>query len=118
MMFFDTRDDDSIVIEVWSNEISGRILYGKDIPDLVREITAVTGRMQSLPEWTQHGAIVGLEGGTEHVQALASQLIEPDDDIDKLPIAAFWIQDWVGLRHAYGTLILWQYFEFPLFFPD
>ena len=33
--------------------------------DLITEITAITGRMKSLPQWTQEGAVAGLEGGTE-----------------------------------------------------
>lgn len=33
--------------------------------DLITEITAITGRMKSLPQWTQQGAVAGLEGGTE-----------------------------------------------------
>jgi len=67
MTFFDTRDDDSVVIEVLGESITGRILFGESMLDLITEITAVTGRMQPLPEWTQRGAIVGLEGGTEEI---------------------------------------------------
>jgi hypothetical protein len=33
--------------------------------DLITEITAITGRMKPLPDWTQQGAVAGLEGGTE-----------------------------------------------------
>ena len=33
--------------------------------DLITEITAITGRMKPLPDWTQRGAVAGLEGGTE-----------------------------------------------------
>ena len=33
--------------------------------DLITEITAITGRMKPLPQWTQVGAVAGLEGGTE-----------------------------------------------------
>ena len=113
MMFFDTRDDDAIVIEVWSREISGRILYGKSIPELVTEITAITGRMKPLPDWTQNGAIIGLEGGTNHVNETSSLLLNATSEWT-LPIAAFWIQDWVGLRHAYGMPKL-MYKMFNLF---
>jgi len=79
------------VLEVWSDEIEGRILNGNSIPDLVTEITSITGRMQPLPDWTQDGAVVGVEGGTEAVKSLANTLINSQFE---LPIAAFWIQDW------------------------
>jgi len=72
MTFFDTRDDDSVVIEVLGESITGRILFGESMLDLITEITAVTGRMHPLPEWTQRGAIVGLEGGTEEMWTSAN----------------------------------------------
>jgi hypothetical protein len=40
----------------------------------VEAITAITGRMQGLPEWTQLGAVVGLEGGTENVTEIVNRM--------------------------------------------
>ena len=97
-MFFDLRDDDAVVVEIWGSSLKGinttrnicpnclkfcclydkvflstqcsfivlgRILFGRSMLDLITEITAITGRMKSLPQWTQQGAVAGLEGGTE-----------------------------------------------------
>lgn len=110
-MYFDTRDDDSSVIEIWSNELTVRIMNGETIPDLVQQITEVTGRMDILPKWTQTGAIIGmrnsyslsygvivvvstgLEGGTHEVEELSEKLLDLKYG---LPVAGFWIQDWIG----------------------
>jgi hypothetical protein len=55
MIYFDTRDDDAVVIEVWSNNLKGRILYGESMLELITQITLYTGRMKPLPDWTQNG---------------------------------------------------------------
>ena len=52
----------------FSHSIEGRILFGRSMLDLITEITAITGRMKPLPQWTQQGAVAGLEGGTEVIQ--------------------------------------------------
>lgn len=65
MMFFDLRDDDAVIVEIWGSSLKGRILHGKSMLELITEITAITGRMKPLPQWTQQGAVAGLEGGTE-----------------------------------------------------
>ena len=98
MMFFDLRDDDAVVVEIWGSSLkgetqllpisrsstiaypnrycfqSGRILHGKSMLDLITEITAITGRMKPLPQWTQQGAVAGLEGGTE-VRSIFFQIL-------------------------------------------
>jgi alpha-glucosidase (family GH31 glycosyl hydrolase) len=61
MMFFDLRDDDAVIVEVWGSSLKGRILYGRSMLELITEITAITGRMKPLPAWTQQGAVAGLE---------------------------------------------------------
>ena len=100
-MVFDLRVPDRIAVEAWSHELHGRILFGSSLPELLTEITELTGRMSPLPAWTQDGAIVALEGGTAHVRSIVSELNNPSID---LPIAAVWLQDWSGLRHSYGML--------------
>eukprot|EP00602_Paraphysomonas_sp_CaronLab_P004374 CAMPEP_0185032268 /NCGR_PEP_ID=MMETSP1103-20130426/20220_1 /TAXON_ID=36769 /ORGANISM="Paraphysomonas bandaiensis, Strain Caron Lab Isolate" /LENGTH=825 /DNA_ID=CAMNT_0027568097 /DNA_START=78 /DNA_END=2555 /DNA_ORIENTATION=- len=104
-MFFDLRDDDSVVIEVWGTSMHGRIIDGDSWLDIVEEITCVTGRMPVPPAWTQQGAVVGLEGGTEEVKKHMDQLIQFG-----VPLTGVWIQDWVGLRHAYdGDRLVWNW---------
>jgi alpha-glucosidase len=105
IMFFDMRDDDAVVAELWGTKMKGRIMYGKSFLDIVTQITEVTGRMQPLPGWTQRGAVVGLEGGTRSVVSKVNRLLGHG-----VPLAGLWLQDWVGLRNAYdGDRLLWNW---------
>ena len=55
--------------------------------DHMREITLHTGRMSPLPAWTQTGAVVGFEGGTQAVLNITAQLAAHG-----VPVAAMWLQ--------------------------
>ena len=113
IMFFDLRDSNAIVVELWGSELIGSILYGDNMLDLITEVTVLTGRMSPLPEWTQNGAIVGLEGGTDEVEEQVHELLE-----NHVSIAGVWLQDWVGLRHAYdGDRLMWNWILDPSYYP-
>lgn len=63
-----------VEVEVWSHNVSGSLSQSASMMEAVRAVTAVTGRQAPLPEWTQLGAIVGLEGGTANVSAIVESL--------------------------------------------
>lgn len=96
---FDMRRDDLVQIQLYSNRMSGRILSGESPAQLIQEYTGVVGRMRPLPDWILEGAIVGVQGGTERVRDIYSQLLAAD-----VPIVAFWLQDWVGQRVTLGGI--------------
>lgn len=107
--------------------------------EAVRVVTAVTGRQAPLPEWTQLGAIVGLEGGTANVSAIVESLYSAGVPLagkvarskhlaTVLPIprhrtlgsqcvhvhvhvhSGVWLQDWVGLQHSWdGDRLIWNW---------
>lgn len=62
--------------------------------------------MSPLPEWTQQGAIVGLEGGSDNVTRIVDTLLQ-----NGVPIKGVWLQDWVGLRHSDidGDRLIWNW---------
>jgi alpha-glucosidase len=61
--------------------------------------------MQPLPEWTQRGAIIGLEGGSAEVGNVTEVLLQ-----HKAPLVGVWLQDWVGTRHDWdGTRLIWNW---------
>lgn len=99
--FFDARNDDSVVIEVWGDSIRGRILYCRSMLDCITEITEYTGRMQSLPQWTQKGAIIGLEGGTQEVLQKLESIQQVHKGNISVPISGVWLQDWVRLSNLF-----------------
>ena len=48
---------------------------------------------------------MGLEGGTENVTAIVSTLRAAG-----VPLSGIWLQDWVGLRHAWdGDRLIWNW---------
>src|SRR3712207_9051553 len=61
--------------------------------------------MSPLPDWILSGAVVGLQGGTERVLELYGDLEATDT-----PVAALWLQDWVGQREtSFGTQLWWNW---------
>jgi len=67
--------------------------------DLIAEYTAYAGRMRPLPDWIGEGAIVGIQGGATSVQRALERL-----QSHGTPVAAIWLQDWVGQRRtSFGT---------------
>ncbi len=74
--FFDLRQPDRVAVEVWDSSFGGWLVAGLSLLDLVEGVTSITGRQSVLPEWTQRGAVVGLEGGTANVSAIVRSLQE------------------------------------------
>ena len=102
---FDLHHADRVEIEVFAHTMTGRILYGKTPLDLIQTYTAYAGRMRRLPDWIQQGAIVSIQGGTEEALHRLDQLNKAG-----VPIAAFWFQDWTGVRITpVGEQLWWNW---------
>ena len=105
---FDMRREDdttSMSIKVFGNNLRGRWIYGAKPLDILESYTEYTGRMDPLPEWLNRGAVVGMQGGTDKVLQVYDQLSALDT-----PMAAFWLQDWVGRRQTtFGSQLWWNW---------
>jgi alpha-glucosidase len=103
---FNLQDDHQVTIKLYRSQMTGRILYGESYLDLLERYTEYCGRMIPLPDWlNEGGAIVGMEGGTEEVRRKWAELKAHDT-----PIAAFWVQDWVGKRDVgFGEQLWWNW---------
>lgn len=102
---FNLRDPEIATIRVTSNLMQGRILCGGTPLELIELYSNYVGRMPPLPDWINAGAIVGMQGGTDRVRQVWSQLRDLDT-----PIAGFWLQDWVGQRQtAIGKQLWWNW---------
>ncbi|MFE8695926.1 alpha-glucosidase [Cytobacillus sp. FJAT-53684] len=102
---FHLTDKKEAQLEVFSSHASGYVYAGNSPEELVEAHTSVVGRMESLPDWTQHGLILGVQGGTEKVVEKLDTLLEKD-----IPISAVWIQDWVGQRRtSFGSQLWWNW---------
>ena len=105
LSYFDLRRDDRVQIEVWSSQVEGVVFAGDSPSDLVQAYTGWAGRMRPLPHWIHEGAIVGMQGGTDAVREKLAILREAGT-----PVAAVWLQDWVGQRTtSFGKQLWWNW---------
>lgn len=99
---FDLRDDDCVTMKLFSDSMIGRIIHGDTPLDIIESYTEYTGRMQPLPDWFHKGAIIGMQGGADRVLEVYNELLQRNT-----PMAAFWLQDWVGKRPTLLGMQLW-----------
>lgn len=111
---FDLQDPNLIKIRIESSRMQGQLLCGETPLDLIELYTDYTGRMAPLPGWLNSGALIGMQGGTEKVRQIWSQLRDLGT-----PIAGFWLQDWVGQRKTIAGKQLWWNWQLnPNTYPD
>jgi len=113
---FDFADPLKIRMAVFSATLTARLPAADSLLGHITAFTRYSGRMKLLPEWLDRGAIVGLQGGTrvvrEHVAALLAA---------GTPIAAIWLQDWVGKRSTLGgaaSQLWWNWELDEQHYPD
>ncbi|QBR92244.1 alpha-glucosidase [Nocardioides euryhalodurans] len=98
----DTRDDERVALEVWAPTLDAELTAGDSPADLVaeRQVGAPT-----LPGWTQEGAIVGMQGGTEEVRRRVADLRASGAEV-----SGVWLQDWTGQRTtSFGERLWWTW---------
>jgi len=111
---FDMRPAESFEIKVWSGRMTGRILYGATPLDLIEAYSTYAGRMRPLPDWTQNGAIVSVQGGTKEVREKLAKIRAAD-----IPLAGLWTQDWPGKRvTSAGKQLWWDWRLDEAFYPE
>lgn len=111
---FDLRKPDCVQIHAFAPRLRGRILQGESPAQLIEEYTSCAGRMRKLPDWVHDGAVIGMQGGTDRVRQVWQALKEYDT-----PIAAFWLQDWVGPRKtSIGKQLWWNWEVDEEQYPD
>lgn len=101
----DLRPDDRMIWEVWGSQ-ADFVLAAAATPVQAVEIqSGWTGAADPAPVWTQNGMIAGLQGGTDEVRAKVATLQEAG-----VPLAAVWLQDWVGRRTTdFGERLQWNW---------
>lgn len=61
--------------------------------------------MRPLPPWILSGAVVGVQGGTDRARETYESL-----EALNTPVAAMWLQDWVGQREtSFGQQLWWNW---------
>jgi len=102
---FDLSEKDRVQICVFAARMGGQIPASDTPGGLIEQYTQYSGRMRPLPGWIMDGAVVGLQGGTDRVREILQRLQSLD-----APVAAVWLQDWVGQRKtSFGTQLWWNW---------
>lgn len=91
------------------------IAYAAPTPsELIELHTRTTGRMQPLPDWAHAGVVLGVQGGSAKVERVVRDVI-----LSGAPVAAVWLQDWVGNRRVpFGTRLWWDWQRDTHRYPD
>ncbi len=111
---FDLTHKDEVKIELFGKKMKGRILFGLDLLSLLSTYTKYSGRMRPLPHWIDQGAIVAVQGGNQTVYNALNTVKNA-----KIPVSAFWIQDWVGSRkNIFGSFLKWAWNLDRTLYPD
>ncbi len=103
---FDFEDPFKAEVEVDAYKMEGQILFGTSLLDLIETYTEYCGRMKPLPDWIGSGAIIGMQGGSEAVRSVHEKM-----KAHNVPIAGYWLQDWVGKRETLVASRLWWNWE-------
>lgn len=102
---FDLTKRDVFSVRVYASEVNGELLSADRPLDLISAFTEYSGRMRRVPDWFHSGAIVGLQGGSQRVRVIWRKMRARGT-----PIAALWIQDWVGQRQTnFGQQLQWNW---------
>jgi alpha-glucosidase len=102
---FDLTEPEQTTLSTWQSSLTLDLFAGEDPASLVEALTAVTGRMAPLPEWSQRGPIVRIGGGSEAVRERLAAYVDAG-----VPVSAVWIEDWCGLREtSFGDRIWWNW---------
>jgi alpha-glucosidase len=83
-------DPDTLRVEIWEGAAELVISPGPKPLDVVRQQTALTGRIPKAPDWT-FGVWMEAIGGTAAVEAEAQRLRDA-----QIPASALWTEDWRG----------------------
>lgn len=99
----DTRDPGRVGLQVWSSRLRAELVAGDSPTDLLTRLHPE--ERPELAEWTQDGAIIGLQGGTEKVRREVAELTEAGTEI-----SGVWLQDWSGQRTtSFGDRLWWTW---------
>src|SRR5918998_972676 len=102
---FDLTEKDRVQVCVFAPRMRGQIPAADTPAGSIERYTEYSGRMRPLPGWIMGGAVVGLQGGTDRVREILERLEALD-----APVAAVWLQDWVGQRKtSFGTQLWWNW---------
>ncbi len=101
----DLRPDDRMIWEVWDSRADFALAAASTPVEAIEIQSGWAGAADPPPSWTQDGMIAGIQGGTDEVRVKVAMLREAG-----VPLAAVWLQDWVGRRTTdFGERLQWNW---------
>ncbi len=86
------RQRDRFSVDIWDREGGFYLFRGPKPADVIRQLTAVTGRPRMLPDWG-FGVWAAIQGGPDRIREFVTTLKDGG-----VPLDAVWAQDWLGAR--------------------
>lgn len=78
---------------------------GQDFAEVSHKLTGLLGRQKALPDWLYDGVILGIQEGTDVVDAKIKKAKEAG-----VPVVGVWCQDWSGCRRTgFGYQVMWNW---------
>lgn len=100
----DLRDPGRVDLQLWSPRLRAEVVAASTPTGVIAAQQGDIDR-PDLTEWTQDGAIIGLQGGTEVVREHVANLTDAGT-----AISAVWLQDWTGQRTtSFGDRLWWTW---------
>lgn len=101
----DLRAEDRMIWEVWADAADFSFAAASEPLQALAVQATWTGAAPPPPTWASRGLIAGLQGGTSEVREKIATLQEAG-----MPLAAVWLQDWVGSRSTdFGERLQWNW---------
>ena len=111
---FDFRAKSYHELQLWEIPAKIRIEAADSFPELLKKMTAQTGRQQELPDWVYQGLIVGTQDGRLRAEEILRRCEQ-----HKIAVAGLWCQDWCGQRHtSFGKRVRWNWEYSEELYPD
>jgi len=111
---FDFRAKDRHRLLFW--QFPDKLVFDRreSAPELLESLTGLLGRQPVLPEWTQDGMWLGVQGGSENIQQKLECALQAG-----VRVSGLWVQDWVGRRlTSFGSQLMWNWRYDDTRYPD
>lgn len=102
---FDFSAEDQVIIAPTEPFFKVRFNLQDSLKGLVQEFAQEFGTTKPMPPWVHRGAMMGLQGGEQHIYNTLEDL-----RAHNTPMASVWIQDWLGsFQTIIGQRLIWNW---------
>lgn len=111
---FNFKKKDHCLLEFW--QVPEKIIIGREntLSEALKAQSSYLGRQPMLPEWTYDGMWLGVQGGTDIVEAKLKKALDAG-----VVVSSLWAQDWEGKRiTSFGKQLMWNWRYDPSLYPD